>query len=319
MKAAIVTGPNQTPIYGDFKDPAPQPGQELITVAASALSNFAKARASGEHFSATGQYPLVAGVDGVGTNEKGQRLYFLLPTAPFGAMAKKVLVKSENCFPLPEGLDDVTAAAIANPGLSSIAALKQRAALQPGETVLINGATGSAGKLAVQIAKYLGAKKIIATGRDAATLEKTKELGAEVTINLTLEPKALEESFAAQFRGNGVNVILDYLYGPSTEILLTALAKNNQGLKPIRYVEIGAIGSQNIQLPGVLLRAAPLTMMGSGLGSVSMKDFLAAAQDVMQAVVPGKLKIETTVIPLADVEKTWNGNYGKSRLVYVVK
>jgi NADPH:quinone reductase-like Zn-dependent oxidoreductase len=315
MKAAIVAGPNQIPVYADFKDPTPQPGQELITVAAAALSNFAKFRTS----SGSVQFPIVAGVDGVGLNEKGQRLYFILPTAPFGAMAEKVLVKSENCFPLPEDLDNVTAAAIANPGMSSMAALKKRAVLQPGETVLINGATGNAGKLAVQIAKYLGAKKIIATGRDAAALRKAKDLGAEVTINLTLEPKALEEAFAEQFRGNGVDVILDYLYGPSAQILLTALAKNNQGSKPIRYVEIGAVGGPEIQLPGAILRALPIALMGSGVGSVSLKDSLAAIQDVMKAVGPAKLEIDTTVVPLADVEKTWNETSGKTRLVYVTR
>lgn len=315
MKAAIVAGPNQIPVYADFKDPTPQPGQELITVAASALSNFAKFRTS----TGSVQFPIVAGVDGVGLNEKGQRLYFILPTAPFGAMAEKVLVKSENCFPLPEDLDNVTAAAIANPGMSSMAALKKRAVLQPGETVLINGATGNAGKLAVQIAKYLGAKKIIATGRDAAALRKAKDLGAEVTINLTLEPKALEEAFAEQFRGNGVDVILDYLYGPSAQILLTALAKNNQGSKPIRYVEIGAVGGPEIQLPGAILRALPIALMGSGVGSVSLKDSLAAIQDVMKAVGPAKLEIDTTVVPLADVEKTWNETSGKTRLVYVTR
>lgn len=319
MKAAIVTGPNQIPVYGDFKEPAAQAGCELITVAASALSHLTKGRAAGSHYSSSGEYPFVAGVDGVGKSPSGQRLYFVKPEFPFGGMAEKTLVETENCIPLPDEVDDVTAAAIANPGMSSMAALKSRAALKAGETVLVNGATGAAGKLAVQIAKHLGAKKIIATGRDSATLEKLKRLGADVTINLTLDPKLLEEAFAQQISGGGIDVVLDYLYGKSAELLLTTLARNSEGSSLIRYVNIGSGTSPEINLPAAALRAIPISLMGSGLGSVPFPDLLAAIRDVMKIVVPGKLEIETTIVPLAEVEKTWNGDFGKSRVVFGVK
>jgi NADPH:quinone reductase-like Zn-dependent oxidoreductase len=241
------------------------------------------------------------------------------PEFPFGGMAEKTLVETENCIPLPDEVDDVTAAAIANPGMSSMAALKSRAALKAGETVLVNGATGAAGKLAVQIAKHLGAKKIIATGRDSATLEKLKGLGVDVTINLTLDPKLLEEAFAQQISGGGIDVVLDYLYGKSAELLLTTLARNSEGSSLIRYVNIGSGTAPEINLPAAALRAIPISLMGSGLGSVPFPDLLAAIRDVMKIVVPGKLEIEMTVVPLAEVEKTWNGDFGKSRVVFGVK
>ena len=178
MKAAIVQGPNQTPVYGDFAEPEPAAGENRIRVSAAALSPLARGRASGAHYSASHSFPFVAGVDGVGRLDDGKRVYFLMPRAPFGAMAEEAVVSSTQFLPLPYGLDDITAAAIANPAMSSCAALMERAKLKAGETVLVNGATGAAGQLAVQIARRLGAAKVIATGRNLKALREAAELGA---------------------------------------------------------------------------------------------------------------------------------------------
>jgi NADPH:quinone reductase-like Zn-dependent oxidoreductase len=319
MKAAIVNGPNQTPVYGDFKEPVAQQGHELITVKASALSNLTKARASGTHYSSSGQYPIVVGVDGVGQTQAGQRVYFVMPTMPFGGMAEKVLVPLENCIPVPDSVDDVTAAAIANPGMSSMAALKFRAAFKTGETVLVNGATGNAGKLAVQIAKYLGAKKVVATGRNAEALKALPNLGADVLLPLGDSGDAFEETLKEQFGGDGIDVVLDYLWGPSAERIMAAGAKAGKEGVPIRFVQIGSMSASNITLPAAALRSSSINLMGSGLSSVPLKDLLSSIREVMQAVVPGKLQVETTTVPLANVEKTWNENNVKSRLVYIIQ
>jgi NADPH:quinone reductase-like Zn-dependent oxidoreductase len=318
MKAAVVTGPNQTPVYDDFKEPVAQQGEELITVKASALSRAAKGVAAGSHYSASGVYPMVVGIDGVGYTQGGRRVYFGRPVAPFGGMAEKVAVPAESCVPLPDEVSDVIAAAIANPGMSSVAALKARAAFKAGETVLINGATGTAGKLAVQIAKYMGAKKVIATGRDPAALRQVESLGADTTISLALDQKSLEEALGAEFSGGGVDVILDYVFGKSAETLLAVAARTSKNSRPIRYVSIGSTSSPEITLPSSVLRAVPVALMGSGFGSVPWKDIIAAVGDVMQAVGPAELQIETTTVPLADVEKTWNKDAGRSRVVFVV-
>ncbi len=318
MKAAIVSGPNQVPVYGDFKEPTAQAGHELITVKASALSNLAKSRASGEHYSSSSLFPMVVGIDGVGQNSNGKRLYFVMPSAPFGGMAEKVLVRKENCFPVPDQVDDVTAAAIANPGMSSMAALRIRAAFKAGEIVLVNGATGNAGKLAVQISKYLGAKKIIATGRDSDSLQKVKGLGAEVIIPLGDSGDAFEDALKEQFGGDGVDVVLDYLWGPSAERIMIAGAKAGKEAVPIRFVQIGSMSSPNITLPSAALRSSAIALMGSGIKSVSLKDLISATNDVMQAVLPGKFQIETTAVPLVNVGKAWNAKHGKSRVVFVI-
>ena len=310
--------PGKTPIFAEFQDPVPHAGEELITVSASALSQITKSRASGSHYSSPGSLPAVVGMDGVGRTQDGRRVYFVLPKFPFGAMAEKVAMRRERCVPLPDDLDDVTAAAIAIPGMSSWAAFKERAHLIAGENVLINGATGVAGRLAIQIAKHLGAKRVIATGRDVAALEQVKALGADATIPLIQSSEELDRAFQEQFGGEGVDVVLDYLWGKSAEALIVAGAKAGKDAVPIRYVQIGAVSGSDITLPSAALRSSALVLMGSGIGSIPLEGLVDAIRGVMQAAVPAKLQIKTEIVPLAKVEETWNKDSGHSRIVFVM-
>jgi NADPH:quinone reductase-like Zn-dependent oxidoreductase len=319
MKAAVITKPGKTPSFADFDDPVPQAGEVLVAVTASAISQITKSRASGSHHTSPGSLPAVVGIDGVGRTQDGRRVYFVMPEEPFGGMAEKVAVRLRQCVPLPDDVDDVTAAAIAIPGMSSWAAFQERAHLIAGENVLINGATGAAGRLAVQIAKYMGAKRVIATGRSVAALEQVKALGADATIPLTQSPMALETAFQEQFGGEGVDVVLDYLWGKSAETLIVAAAKAGKDAVPIRFVQIGAVSGGDITLPGAALRSSALVLMGSGIGSIPLKGLVGAISGVLQAVVPGKLKIETKDVPLAEVEDTWNKDSGSSRVVFVMR
>src|ERR1700722_2272183 len=174
MKAAVIAKPGTVPAYGDFEEPVAQPGQEIIAVKAAALTHLTKSRASGEHYSSEHVYPAIAGVDGVGQTAGGRRVYFALPVPPFGAMAEKAPMRASQCVPVPDNLDDVSAAALGNPGRSCWAAFAARAQLKRGETVLVNGATGAAGRLAVQIAKYMGAGRVIAAGQRPRSTRKPK-------------------------------------------------------------------------------------------------------------------------------------------------
>ncbi len=199
MKAAFVLTAGQPPVYGDFSEPTPSEGENHITVTAASLSHVTRSRASGKHYSSSGNIPFVVGIDGVGRLDDGRRVYFVMPSAPFGSMAEQSLVRAAQCIALPDELDDVIAAAIAIPGMSSWAALQESAKFQAGETVLVNGATGISGRLAVQIAKHLGAKKVIATGRNTEALKSLATLGADVTIPLTQDGEALEKAFLEPF------------------------------------------------------------------------------------------------------------------------
>jgi NADPH:quinone reductase-like Zn-dependent oxidoreductase len=325
MKAAIVAAAGRAPIYGDFTEPVARTGEELITVRASALCHFSKSRSSGRHYSSEGEFPAIAGIDGVGLTADGRRVYFVLPEAPYGAMAEKSLVRSERCVPVPDGLDDITAAAIANPGMSAWAGLVERARLQPGETVLVNGATGTAGRLAVQLAKHLGAGKVIATGRNAEELEEVRALGADIVIPFSLgalHPTGAEEYervLEEQFAG-GIDVVLDYLWGESAKTVMVAIVKGVDDATPVRFVHVGgASGEETIELPGAALRSSAIVLMGSGVKSVRMTVLLDAIRNVFEAAGPASLKIATKTVPLSEVESTWENAPGKPRVVFTME
>jgi NADPH:quinone reductase-like Zn-dependent oxidoreductase len=316
MKAAIVQGPGRAPAYADFPAPTPVAGERLVKVTAAALTQLARGRASGAHYSSSGGYPFAAGVDGIGKLEDGARIYFLMPRAPYGAFAEETVVSAAQCLPVPDDLDDVTAAAIANPGMSSWAALVDRARLVPGETVLVNGATGVSGRLAVQIARRLGAKKVIATGRNPDALASLAALGADATIALGPDDAALDESFRDAF-AETVDVVLDYLWGRSAELLLTAAAKAAPKSREIRFVQIGAVTGGQTSLRADVLRSTPIDIMGSGLGSVPGPRFMAAIGALFAAAKPAGLKIATRALPLAEIESAWTEAEDGRRVVFV--
>jgi NADPH2:quinone reductase len=315
MKAAIVQAPKTDPVYGDFAEPVARDGLVVIDVRASAVSQLTKARASGAHYSSAAQFPAIAGTDGVGVTAQGQRVYFVLPEAPFGAMAERSLVDARRCVAVPDALDDVTAAAIANPGMSSWAALTERAHLEAGQTVLINGATGSSGRLAVEIPNHLGAGRVIVQGRNTAALEALKRLGADVTIPLQQDEAGLMRAFAPVLH-EGVDVVLDYLWGSSARALLMAAAKTIA--RPMCFVQIGSISGEDIALPGGLLRAAPITLRGSGIGSVSVARLCQAIQGVFEAAASAKLGIATQAVPLSALAEHWANIRSDVRTVFTI-
>ena len=320
MKAAIVTAEGKSPILGEFDEPTATPEAELITVTASALSQFSKSRSSGTHYSSEGAFPAVAGADGVGRTQDGRRVYFVLPEAPYGALAERCLVRARQCIELPDSLDDVTAAAIANPGMSAWAALVERARLQPGETVLVNGATGSAGRLAVQLAKFLGAGRVIATGRNERELNELLSIGADVVVPFTLGAlhpfgaKHYEEALKEQLAG-GINIAVDYLWGESAKTVIVAIAKTVEDATPVRFVHVGgASREEEISLPGAALRSSPIQIMGSGVKSIPFAKLLDAIKNVFQIAEPAKLQIATQVAPLSQIEEAWKAP-NKPRIV----
>lgn len=301
MKAAIVRQPGEAPTYDEFEEPIAGVDEYLVSVTAAALSPLTRGRASGTHYSSSGVFPFVIGVDGVGTLADGRRVYFVLPRAPFGAMAERTVVPADHCITPPEGLDDDMAAAIANPGMSSWAALTRRADLQPGETVLINGATGASGQLAVRIARHLGAAKVIATGRNA---EKLSALGADATIMLTDDTDDLERRFKAQF-AQGVDVVVDYLWGISAERMLIAAAKVSAEAVPMRFVQVGNTSGPDINLPGAVLRSSAIELKGSGIGSVPLRGLIEAIAGVFGAADAAGLALAIRSAPLAGIEHIW--------------
>lgn len=316
MNAAVVNVLGQNPQYQSFADPVAEEGELLIKVRAAGLHPIVKARASGTHYSSDGIVPVVPGVDGVGTLEDGRRVYFGATRPPFGTMAERTISRPSMCIPVPDGIDDVQAAAIANPGMSAWVSMKERAHVAPGETVLVLGATGVAGQLAIQVARHLGAKRVIGAGRNVEALQAAD---LDSIIALGQPEDAVRDAFAAE-AAQGIDVVIDYLWGRPTELLLEALAKGFKASSTpsTRLVEVGASAGPTITLPGAILRSVDLTMLGSGFGSAAMDKIFAAIPVLFSLAAEGKLKIDLEPVPLSDVEAAWSRVEKGRRIVFTI-
>lgn len=316
MHAAVVNDLEKPPRYQLFPEPTPQGDEVLIHVHAAGLHPIVRAIASGSHYSATGEIPMVAGIDGVGTRPDGTRVYFGGPRKPWGTMAELCAVPTSMCLPLPEGISDQEAAAIANPGMSAWLSLKERAQLVAGETVLILGATGVAGHLAIQSARLLGAKRIIAAGRNVGALAGEN---VDAVVALGEGDEVVRAAFLAE-AAQGIDVVIDYLWGRPTELLLEALAKgfNPRAARSTRLVEVGESAGKTITLPGATLRSIDLKLLGSGFGSVPLASILSAIPGLFAMAASGALRIDVEAVPLADVETAWSRSEKARRIVFTV-
>jgi len=307
LKAAVLRTLGKPPRCEDFPDPQPGPGEVIVRVTAASLKNIDKALASGSHYDRHSQLPVVCGIDGVGILDDGTRVFCGGCRPPYGMMAERTVVARAWCLPVPNGVDDVTAAALPNPVLSSWLPLVWRAKLQPGETVLILGATGVSGKLAIQIAKHLGAGRVVAAGRNEQILRTLPDLGADATISLNQPDHKLTAAFIHEAGQRKFDVILDYVWGHPTEILVGALTGHDVKAESsgVRLVEIGDMAGPTVSVPAAALRSAGIEIYGSGGGSMPHTAILDTFPQLWALAAAGKLRIETETVALADVEQAW--------------
>jgi NADPH:quinone reductase-like Zn-dependent oxidoreductase len=319
MNAAIVRAFDSPPRFGTFVEPEAIAGEVIVRVSAAGLHPIVKALANGTHYGSTGALPFIPGIDGVGKLEDGSRVYFGISRSPFGSFAERTVAARAMCLPIPDGLDNATAAASGNPAMSSWVALTLRAKFVAGESVLILGATGVAGKLAVQIAKRLGARRVIAVGRNAEALEELKGLGADAVISLSLDKAALVTAFRKEWaEAGGVDVVLDYLWGAPAESLLEAIAQKGlqHSAARIRFVQVGSSAGGTIAMPAAVLRSSGLEMVGSGFGSASVEQIMQAVGEFFKEAAARPFVIEVEKVALRDVEALWGGGDKGARLVF---
>ncbi|ABQ05863.1 quinone oxidoreductase family protein [Flavobacterium johnsoniae] len=323
MKAAVVYKKGELPKYAEFPEPITANESEiLISVKAVAITNLDKGIVSGQHYSSENdnQNGTVIGSDAIGLLENGTKVY---ARGISGTIAEKALVEKNRMVVLPEGIDDAVAAAIPNAVAGSAMALRFKAGIQPGETVLINGATGFTGQMAIQIAKHYGAKKIIVTGRNEKTLQNLLELGADEIISL----KQDDESFISQLKeihkNTPIDIVLDYLWGHSAELILSILKGNGNFTPKTRYVSVGSMSGDIIQLSASILRSVDLQLSGSGLGSWTKEEVKLLFSEILPEMFllasQNKIKVNIEKVNLADIEKMWNAEVpdGKRLVVWI--
>src|SRR5271165_3016383 len=306
MNAAVLHSFGQPPRFESLAEPTPGDDEVLVHVTAAALNPSTRLLASGQHYASPQQLPSVCGVEGVGHLEDGKRVFFGVRRPPNGSMCQRTVVPRLFCWPVPDGVDDVVAAALPNPGLSSWLPLITTARLSPGERVLILGATGVAGQLAIQIAKHLGAGRVVAAGRNEQILITLNKLGADATICLDLADAEVAEAFSQAGAPAGFDVVLDFLWGHPTEVFLSAATRRGfpSARLGTRLIQIGDSAGPVISLPAMALRSAAITIAGSGV-MPPLSVLTEAFEQLMNLAARNQLNIEVEPIPLADIEKVW--------------
>lgn len=319
MKAAVLYNREGLPQYAEVPEPMVQNDDEvLVSVKAVALKHFDKGRAKGTHYSAGDrQEATVIGGDGVCLLPDGSRVYAI---GVSGMLAEKAIVEKDRTVALPAGLDDATAAALPNAVFGAAMALRFRAGMEKGDTVLINGATGFTGRMAVQLARYYGAKTVIATGRDLQSLEAVKRLGADEIISVQLPDEELAGRLRQLHQKTPINVVIDYLWGPTAEMILASLKGKGSFTPRTRFVSVGSVTGDLIRLSAANLRSVDLQLSGSGLGSWTKGQvrtlFAEILPEMFQLAADGKLVAETVSVDLRDIENVWDMDMpGGKRLV----
>ena len=320
MHAAVLHAIGTVPRYEEFPEPAigDKDGEVIVHVHAASLKPVDKQLASGSHYASRRELPCVCGSDGVGHLDDGQRIFFGGPRPPHGAMAQRTVVPRALTFPVPENVNDETAAALPNPGVSAWLSLAHRAKLVRGENVLILGATGVTGKLAVKIAKLLGAARVVAAGRNPQALNTLRDLGADATISLALPATELSDAFQREAAKSRFQVVLDYVWGSPAEVFLAAITRREFALaqSDTRYIQVGESAAPTITLPAAVLRSTPLTILGTA--GIPARDVLVEAfQQVMAYAAKGELQIDTERVPLANIENAWQRDQRGRRLVII--
>ncbi|HST38911.1 MAG TPA: zinc-binding alcohol dehydrogenase family protein, partial [Conexibacter sp.] len=283
----------------EFEEPIAGEGQVVVTVTAAGVNPVDVARAAGTFYSGRAPLPFVAGGEGVGTLPDGRRVYFDRPVAPFGSIAERALVPQQATIELPDGLDDGLAVALGISGLAAWLPLAWRADLRPGETVLVLGATGVLGLIAVQAAKLLGAARVVAAGRDADALARAAALGADATVRLDGSGgAALTEAFR-DAAGGAVDVVVDPLWGAPAAAALGALGRGG------RLIQIGQSAGATAELPSSAIRGTLAEVRGhtNFLAPAAVKE--AAYRTLAEHAAAGRIAVDVERLPLRDVGDAW--------------
>jgi len=295
MRAAVLHEYG-VPSAGKFEEPQPGPDQAVVDVLVAGLNPVDVAISAGRFYAGKPPLPSVAGREGVGMLD-GERVYFDAPIAPFGSMAERALVDPASVYPVPDGLDEGVAVALGISGLAAWLALTWRADVQPGEHVLVLGASGVLGQIAVQAAKLLGAARVVAAARSAEGLERCLALGADAAVRLGEPddlPAALRE--AAEDR---IDVVLDPLYG---EPFVAAVNAASFGA---RLVQIGAGAGAEATIPSAPIRGKMLVVMGHTNFAAPPEVKREAYGRMAELAVRGEIVVDVDRIPLEQVAEAW--------------
>jgi NADPH2:quinone reductase len=302
MRAAILHAYGAGPEVGTFDDPRAESGEVVLDVLAAGVNHLDIARAGGRAYEAP-PLPSVVGSDGVGLTHDGRRVYFHKAVAPYGSCSDRTLAEEDELIDVPDGVDDAVAAALGNAGLAALLALDWRGNLQQGDVVLVLGGTGSVGQIAVQLARRLGAGRIVATGRDASGLARLRELGVDVALDTSDvdldDPQALAEILREAAVGP-IDLTVDLLWGTPAVAAIHAAATG------ARHVQIGSLAGAEASLPAPQLRAKHVSVLGLAGFVTSAAVRVPAYRRLVEYAAAGELVVDVERMPLDRIADAWD-------------
>jgi len=307
MQAAVVRSFDLPPHYETHETPQPTgPDERVVEVVAVGLHPRVRSGAAGRHYTSTGTLPMIPGVDGVGRLDDGRRIYFASPDNAWGSMAERAVVDLRQTVELPAQVDAAKVAAAMNPSMSAWVSLRRRVPLVPGQSMLVLGATGNAGSMAIQVAKRLGAGRLVGVGRNPERLAGLAAAGAGADDIVALTDDAQDTAKRLAEAAAEVDIVVDYLWGqPASMTMMALLQAREDRSRPLDWIQIGAIAGPTIELPSVALRSANLRIQGTGQGAVSPRAYLAELPSLIEEIGNGSIEVNASLVPLSDVEATW--------------
>ena len=306
MRAAIVSAYQAPPDVAERPQPSAREGQAVVELLAAALNPADLAIASGSFPAGSPPLPYVPGIEGVGRVVEsgrfapGTRVWASgrgLGVAFDGAFAERFAVPDEVLVQVPDGAEDVLAAAFGQVGLAAWMSLSWLAPVHPDEVVLVLGATGSVGSVGVQAAKLLGAGRVVAVGRDERKLRSLGALGADAIVSL--ESDDFREQLAAAVAGAPPTLVLDLLYGPPLEAVLTVLGAG------ARIAHLGQSAAPTATLPSGLVRGKQLRLLGYSNFTVPLDALAQGYADVVGHATAGRLRLPTEAVPMDRAGDAW--------------
>lgn len=306
MKAAVLHQQNDLLRVQIFDAPKPGKGELEITVSTGAIGPTDLMRAAGFFGPVNG--PMVVGGEGTGRLADGTRVYFGHSVAPFGALAEKTIVPQEEVWPIPEGISDEQAVALAISGTGALIPLEE-ANIKPGEKVLILGATGPLGQIALQLARLMGAGKVVAAARTRSALDRLLERGlADDVVQLG---QGDDLAVLKQAADGGYNVVLDVIYGPPAEAAMRATAPG------ARMMSIGVQAGQTVSLSlGDLVFRSHI---GVGTGQRPVQERRAAFERLMAYAQAGKLAVDVKTFTLDEAQQAWQAQADSPHAKIIIK
>lgn len=311
MPAFVLGAPGERPRVERFPVPEDDPSARAVEVHAAGLNPFDVVYAAGAHAIGPPPTPSVVGIEGIGRTADGRRVYFDVAVAPYGSLAPYAAVAPEHLFDVRADVDDATAIALGAAGFAAWIPLMRRACVTPTDTVAVLGATGAVGRLAVQLARLAGARRVVAVGRDVETLRRSAREGADAVVALG-EGGDLAASIHAATEGR-LDVVIDLLWGAPARAALEACSVG------ARFVQVGSSAATEAVLPANSWRTRWVSLLGYSTLHASAADKADAYAALLDHAAAGRLAVGTRVLPFSAVDEAWSLLASGSREKLVVR